>query len=85
VSAASYAFRPARLIVSTAMVNSIINFADDVSRAMLNRGYTGVGRTSMNELKFRKRDGLFFCSFAVVMFSIIMIVGWIQFTLWAMI
>jgi energy-coupling factor transporter transmembrane protein EcfT len=90
VSAASRAFRPAKhplrtiKIVSTAMVNSIINFADDVSRAMLNRGYTGVGRTSMNELKFRKRDGFFFCSFAVAMFSIIMIVGWIQFTLWAM-
>ena len=84
VSAVSRAFRPARhplrtiKILSTTMVNSILHFTDDVSRAMLSRGYTGVGKTSMNELKFRKRDGIFFCSFAAVMFSIIVAVDRLQ-------
>ncbi len=83
-SSKSRAFNPAKSpfraikIISTALINSIINFADDVSRAMLNRGYTGVGKTSMNELKFRKRDGVFFGSFILVMLSIIMFVGWLQ-------
>ncbi|WNY23651.1 Energy-coupling factor transporter transmembrane protein EcfT [Methanimicrococcus hongohii] len=84
VSTTSRAFRPSKhpmraiKIISTSLVNSIINFADDVSRAMLNRGYTGVGKTSMNELKFGKRDGVFFCSFVVVMLFIIISVGWLQ-------
>lgn len=83
-SSRSRAFNPAKnpfraiKIISTSLINSIINFADDVSRAMLNRGYTGVGKTSMNELKFRKKDGVFFCSFILVMLSIIMFVGWLQ-------
>lgn len=83
-SSKSRAFNPSKnpfraiKIISTALINSIINFADDVSRAMVNRGYTGVGKTSMNELKFRKKDGVFFCSFVLVMLSIIMFVGWLQ-------
>ncbi|MBZ3935363.1 energy-coupling factor transporter transmembrane component T family protein [Methanimicrococcus blatticola] len=87
VSSQSRAFKPSKSplraikIISTSLINSIINFADDVSRAMLNRGYTGVGKTSMNELKFKQRDGVFFCSFILLMLSIIMFVGWLQLSL----
>ncbi|MDR2945086.1 MAG: energy-coupling factor transporter transmembrane protein EcfT [Methanosarcinales archaeon] len=75
----SRAFRPSKntfrsvKIISTALIHSILRFADDVSRAMLNRGYTGVGKTSMNELKFRKRDAIFFCLFFILLFIIMII------------
>lgn len=87
VSLKSRAFEPIKHpfrmihIISTGLIHSIIDFADDVSRAMINRGYTGVGRTTMNDLKFKKKDGVFFVSFLFVMFAIIMVVGWLQLTI----
>jgi len=68
-------------ITAVGMVNSIVSFADDVSMAMQNRGYTGVGRTSMNELKFKRRDVLFFCGFIFTMITIIIAVGYLYLTL----
>ncbi|MCL2863898.1 MAG: energy-coupling factor transporter transmembrane protein EcfT, partial [Methanimicrococcus sp.] len=62
-------------IISVGLVNSIVSFADDVSMAMQNRGYTGVGWTSMNELKFKKRDALFFCVFIFIIGAIVAAVG----------
>jgi len=68
-------------IIAVGMVNSIVTFADDVSMAMQNRGYTGVGRTSMNELKFKRRDVLFFCGFIFTMAAIIVAIGYLYLTL----
>ncbi|WNY29000.1 Energy-coupling factor transporter transmembrane protein EcfT [Methanimicrococcus stummii] len=87
VSAQSRAFNPGKhpfrsiKIVSTSLINSIIDFADDVSKAMINRGYTGIGKTSMSELKMTRKDGVFFCAFLFVMFFIIVSVGWMQISL----
>lgn len=64
-------------IISVGLVNSVVSFADDVSMAMQNRGYTGTGRTSMNELKFKKRDILFFCCFVFIIATIIVMVGYL--------
>ena len=85
-STRSRAFNPARnpfktiKIMATGLVNSIIKFADDVSKAMQSRGYVGVGKTSMNELKFKPRDAVFFSAFVLLMFCVIMSVGWIQYS-----
>ena len=67
-------------IIAVGMVNSVVSFADDVSMAMQNRGYTGVGRTSMNEMKFKKRDAVFFGSFIFIMLAIIVTVGFLYLT-----
>ena len=66
-------------ITATGLVNSIIVFADDVSKAMQNRSYTGINRIYTNELKFGKRDALFFCSFLLAIGFIIITVGRIQY------
>ena len=66
-------------ITATGLVNSIIVFADDVSKAMQNRSYTGIGRIYTNELKFGKRDAVFFCAFFLAIGFIIITVGRIQY------
>ena len=84
-STRSRAFNPSKnpfktiRIMAIGLVNSIIDFADDVSKAMQARGYTGIGRTSMNELKFRINDAVFFIVFILLMGSIIITVGGIQY------
>lgn len=68
-------------ILSTGLVQSVIRSADNASKAMQNRGYTGIGKTSMNELKFKRKDGIFFVSFFLTLSLIILSVGWIQLSL----
>jgi Cobalt transport protein. len=67
-------------IISLGLINSVVSFSNDVSMAMVNRGYTGVGKTSLNELNFQMRDVLFFVSFLMILLSIIIFIGFLYLT-----
>ncbi|MCL2141524.1 MAG: energy-coupling factor transporter transmembrane protein EcfT [Methanimicrococcus sp.] len=53
-------------LIAVCLIRSVMNFSDVVSMAMKNRGYTGVGRTHLHELKIQKRDIVFFGCFLFV-------------------
>ena len=62
-------------IISLGLINSILSFSNDVSMAMISRGYTGYGRTFLNELKFKTNDAVFFVLFFFVLFGIVIFIG----------
>ena len=62
-------------MISLGLINSIISFSNDVSMAMISRGYTGYERTFLNELKFKIDDAVFFVSFFFVLFGIVIFIG----------
>ena len=62
-------------IISLGLINSVMSFSDDVSMAMISRGYTGYGRTFLNELKFKADDVVFFVSFFFVLFGVVVFIG----------
>jgi energy-coupling factor transporter transmembrane protein EcfT len=53
-------------LITLGLIRSVMNYSDVVSMAMKNRGYTGVGRTHLRELKIQKRDIVFFGCFLFV-------------------
>jgi len=68
-------------IISIGLINSIISFSNDVSMAMLNRGYTGVGKTSLNELNFKVYDVVFFILFLIGLLTVIIFIGFLYLTM----
>ena len=62
-------------IISLGLINAVLAFSNDVSMAMISRGYTGHGRTFLNELKFKTNDAVFFVSFLFILFGIVIFIG----------